>query len=148
VLRGKLPTFPNTYKGLQTMPKEQVVYWSVVSVGAGPSGELWDGLYDMQLPLDANGSYTIVMSRPEDRPKNATRDNGVAWMSWGPGEGLNDPRNRTDWGMLIMRFIARDPNWEHSPTKITKPGMEDAVMGPYYPRGEYTDKTKFETAQR
>jgi hypothetical protein len=148
VLRGKLPTFPNTFNGLPTMPKEQVVYWSVVSVASGPSGELWDGLYDMQLPLDQNGNYTIVMSRPEDRPKNATPENGVAWMNWGPGEGLNDPRNRTDWGMLIMRFIASDPNWANSPTKIAKPGEDEAVMGPYYPRGEYTDKASFETAQR
>jgi hypothetical protein len=148
VMRGKLPTFPNTFPGLPTMPKQQVVYWSVVSVAAAPSGELWDGLYDMQLPLDQNGNYTIVMSRPEDRPKNATPENGVAWMNWGPGEGLNDPRNRPDWGMLIMRFIASDPNWENSPSKITKPGMEEAVMGPYYPRGEYTDKASFETAQR
>jgi hypothetical protein len=148
VLRGKLPTFPNTFKGLPTMLKEQIAYWSVVSVGAGPSGELWDGLYDMQLPLDQNGNYTVVISRPEDRPKNATTENGIAWMNWGPGEGLNDPRNRPDWGMLIMRFIASDPNWENSPTKITKPGMEAAVMGPYYPRGEYTDKASFEAARR
>jgi hypothetical protein len=148
VLRGKLPTFPNTYKGLPIMAKEQIVYWSVVSVAAGPSGELWDGLYDMQLPLDHNNNYTIVMSRPEDRPKNAAPENGVAWMNWGPGEGLNDPRNRTNWGMLIMRFIACDPNWGNSPTKIVKPGEEEAVLGPYYPRGEYTDKASFETARR
>jgi hypothetical protein len=144
VFRGKLPTFPNTFQGLSAMPKEQMVYWSVVSVAAAPSGELWDGLYDMQLPLDRDGNYTIVMSRPEDRPRNATAENGVAWLNWGPGEGLNDPRNRADWGMLIMRFIACDPNWENSPSKITKPGTEAAVMGPYYPRGYYTDKASFE----
>jgi hypothetical protein len=149
VLRGKLPNFPDTYKGGPgTMPSTQLQYWSVVSVAAGPSGELWDGLYDMQLPLDQNGNYTIVMSRPEDRPKNATPENGVAWMNWGPGEGLNDPRNRTDWGMLIMRWMVCDPNWENSPEKATRPGMEETVMGPYYPRGEYTDKASFETARR
>jgi hypothetical protein len=31
-----------------------------------------------------------------------------------------------------------------SPDKVTKPGMEEAVMGPYYPRGDYTDKATFE----
>ena len=96
----------------------------------------------------SQGVATIVMSRPEDRPKNAAPENGVAWMNWGPGEGLNDPRNRTNWGMLIMRFIACDPNWGNSPTKIVKPGEEEAVLGPYYPRGEYTDKASFETARR
>jgi hypothetical protein len=85
------------------------------------------------------------VSRPEDRPKNATVENGVAWMKWSPrGEGLNDPRNRADFGMLIMRIMANDPDWAQSPNKITKPGTEAAVMGPYYPNGYYTTKAEFE----
>jgi len=55
----------------------------------------------------------------------------VAWIDWGPGEGVKDPRNRKD--------------WEDSPAKAQKPGMEAAVMGPYYPRGHYTTKARFET---
>jgi hypothetical protein len=98
----------------------------------------------MQVPLDKDGNYTIVVSRPEDRPKNATAEHGVAWIDWGPGEGLNDARNRKDWGMLLVRMMSPDPNWENSPTKVTKPGEEAAVLGPYYPRGEYTDKAAFE----
>jgi hypothetical protein len=95
--------------------------------------------------LDADRNYTIVVSRPEDRPKNATLDNGVAWMRWSPrGEGLDDPRNRPDFAMLIMRIMANDPNWTQSPDKITKPGTEDAVMGPYYPKGYYTTQREFE----
>jgi hypothetical protein len=149
VFRGKMPTFPDTFAGpdghgLATMPATEVRYWSVVSVAAAPSGEVWDGLMDMQVPLDKDGNYTIVVSRPEDRPTNATAEQGVAWMDWGAGEGLGDPRNRKDWGMLIMRFLTPDPNWEKSPTKVTKPGEEPAVMGPYYPRGYYTTKAEFE----
>jgi hypothetical protein len=108
------------------------------------SGDLWDGVFDMQVPVDKDGYYTIVVSRPEDRPRNATRESGVAWVDWGPGEGLNDPRNRKDWGMLLMRFMVPHRDWEHSPAKVTKPGMEAAVMGPYYPRGYYTTKERFE----
>lgn len=149
MLHGKLPTFPNTFAGTDghgaaTMEDGQVRYWSVVSVGSAPSGEVWDGLYDMQLPLDKDRNYTIVVSRPEDRPNNAKAENGVAWMDWGPGEGLGVPQNRKDWGMLIMRFLTPDPNWANDPAKVTKPGEEAAVMGPYYPRGEYTDKSSFE----
>jgi hypothetical protein len=88
-----------------------------------------------------------MVSRPEDRPKNATPENGVTWIDWGPGEGLNDPRNRKDWGMLLMRFMAPQKDWEHSPAKVTKPGMEAAVMGPYYPHGYYTTKALFEAKQ-
>ena len=141
VVRGKMPTFPDTFagadgKGLATMPPADVQYWSLVTLASAPSGELWDGVFDMQVPLDRDGNYTIVVSRPEDRPKNATLDHGVAWIDWGPGEGLNDQRNRKDWGMLLVRIMSADPKWEDSPTKIVKPGMEAEVLGPYYPRRE------------
>lgn len=150
VMRAKLPTFPNTYagasgKGLEVMPAAQTQYWSLSSAEAIPSSRIVDALADMQLPLDKDGYYTIVYSRKEDRPKNATAENGIAWIEWSPlGEGVESAKNRPDFGMLLMRFIANDPNWAQSPTKITKPGMEEAVMGPYYPRGYYTTKAEFE----
>jgi hypothetical protein len=82
VFRAKLPTFPDTFAGTKIMSEGQVTYWSVVTVASAPSGELWDGVFDMQVPLDWDGYYTIVVSRPEDRPKNATHENGVAWIDW------------------------------------------------------------------
>jgi hypothetical protein len=145
VFQGKMPTFPDTYAGVKIMPDGQVKYWSVATMASAPSGELWDGVSDMMVPLDDQRNYTIVVSRPEDRPKNATRENGVAWIDWGPGEGLDDPRNREDWGMLLMRYMVCAPDWENSPMKATKPGMEEAVMGAYYPRGYYTTKAEFES---
>ena len=51
VFRAKLPTFPNTFEGTKTMPEGQVAYWSVVTVASAPSGELWDGVFDMQVLL-------------------------------------------------------------------------------------------------
>jgi hypothetical protein len=145
VFRGKMPTFPDTYAGTKSMGNGQVVYWSVSTMGAPPSGQLWDGVFDMMVPLDKDGYYTIVVSRPEDRPKNATRDNGIAWIDWGPGEGSNDPRDRKDWGMLLMRFMVCDSGWENSPAKARKPGMLEAVMGPFYPTGYYATKAEFES---
>jgi hypothetical protein len=41
------------------MPEGQVTYWSVVTVASAPSGELWDGVFDMQVPVDRDGYYTI-----------------------------------------------------------------------------------------
>jgi hypothetical protein len=96
VFRAKMPTFPETYAGVGTMGDGEVKYWSVVTEASAPSGEMWDGVFDMMVPVDENGFYTIVVSRPEDRPANATHENGVAWIDWGPGEGLDDPRNRPD----------------------------------------------------
>ena len=144
VMRAKMPTFPDTYAGAETMPDGQVQYWSNTTQGSGPSGELWDGMADFQVPLDEDGYYTMLVSSPEDRPANATDEDGIAWLDWGPGEGLEgDPRNREDFCLLMMRFMACADDWEHSPIKA-KPGTEAEVMGPYYPRGYYTTKDEFE----
>ena len=150
VMRGKMPTFPDTYagsggRGLEVMPEAQTQYWSLVSCESAPSGHIVGALTDMQVPLDEDGNYTIVYSRREDRLKNATLDNGVAWIEWSPrGEGIEGPNNRTDFGMLMLRIMATTPTWAQRPDNVTEPGMEEAVMGPYYPRGEYTDKATFE----
>jgi hypothetical protein len=151
VMRGKMPTYPDTYAGsdgkvLAIVPETQTRYWSLVSCEAAPTGQVADGLTDFQVPLDAHRKYTIVVSRPEDRPRNATVENGVAWLDWGTrGEGLDGPRNRPDFGMLMMRIMANNPSWEQSPDRVTVPGTEQAVMGPYYPSGFYTTKEQFES---
>jgi hypothetical protein len=151
-MRGKMPTFPDTYagaggKGLEVMPEAQTQYWSLVSCEAMPSGQIVDALTDMQVPLDNDGHYTIVYSRREDRPANATPENGVAWIEWSPrGEGIAGPKNRADFGMLMLRFMANAPNWSQSPSHVTKPGMEESVMGPYYPSGQYTTTAEFEAS--
>ncbi len=151
VMRGKMPTFPDTYagkdgRGAATMKAAQTQYWSLVSCESVPSGQVVDGLSDFQIPLDENRNYTIVVSRPEDRPKNATREHGVAWIKWSPrGEGLDDPRNRADFGMLILRIMGNNPSWKERPDNIKKPGTGEAVMGSYFPKGYYTTKEEFES---
>ena len=101
----------------------------------------------MQVPLDADRNYIIVYSSAEDRPANATRENGVALIEWSPrGEGLEGPHNRTDFGMLMLRIMANSPDWAERPDLVTKPGMESEIMGPYLPVGEYTDKATFEAS--
>lgn len=150
VLRGKMPVFPDTFmgkngKGLETMTDWECRYWSVIQSEAPPSGKGTDALTDMQVPLDEDRNYTIVVCREEDRPANATEDNGVAWLDWGThGEGLDGPANRTDFGFLVFRFMYNHPKWKHNPNNIMVPGTEPEAMGPYYPRGTYTDKATFE----
>lgn len=150
VTRGKLPSFPDTYagaagQGLEVMPEAQTQYFSIVSAEAAPSGQIVDGLIDMQIPVDKDGTYTIVYSRAEDRPANATPENGVAWIEWSPrGEGIDGPGNRTDFGMLMMRIMAPSADWPESPANVTKPGDEEKIMGAYYPKGEYMTKEAFE----
>ena len=98
-----------------------------------PSGQIVDALTDMQVPLDEDGNYTIVYSRKEDRPANATAENGVAWIEWSPrGEGIDGPKNRPDFGMLMLRIIANSPSWKQSPNNVTEArhggGRDGAVL--------------------
>ena len=95
--------------------------------------------------LRAHGGRKADGSRSEDRPENATAENGVAWIEWSPrGEGLDTPQNREDFGMLMMRIMAPSADWAESPANVTKPGEEESVMGAYYPKGEYMTKEAFE----
>ena len=127
------------------MPAAQTQYWSLVSCESVPSGQVVDGLTDFQIPLDEDRNYTIVVSRPEDRPTNATPENGIAWIKWSPrGEGINDRRNRDDFGMLILRIMGNSPSWKERPDNIEEPGTEETIMGAYLPKGYYTTKVEFE----
>lgn len=145
VLRGKMPAFPDTYAGTSTMGAGDLRYWSITQNDAPPSGRAYDSISDFQVPRDVDGDYVIVVSRPEDRPANAIDACGVAWMDWGTeGEGIPAPYNRPDFGLLIMRFELESPDWASSGMNVLAPGQEPAVMGSYFPRGEYTSTAGFE----
>jgi hypothetical protein len=150
VIQGKMPTFPDTYagadgRGAAVRTDAQTQYWSLVSCESVVTGQVVDGVTDFQVPLDADRNFTIVVSRPEDRPKNANSENGVAWVKWSPrGEGIDGPENRADFGMIILRIMGNNPDWKERPDNITKPGTEATVMGDYFPKGYYTTNQAFE----
>jgi hypothetical protein len=67
--------------------------------------------------------YTIVVSEPEDRPANATLENGVTWLDWGP---FLD-------GRLPMRnLMVDDPFWvdlaEAVDTGVVSPGFDESYV--------------------
>ena len=150
VIRGKMPQYPDNYygengHGLDVMTDWESRYWSLIMTQAPPSGMGTDGISDFQVPLDEDRNYTVVISRPENRPANATNENGVAWMDWGTdGEGIDDELNRTDFGLLVFRYMYNNSRWEHNPGKIVEHGTEAKIMGPYFPRISYTAKAAFE----
>jgi hypothetical protein len=86
-------------------------------------------------------NYTIVVSKRADRPDNARRPCGVAWLDWGEGgDGAGDP----DYGLLIMRNMLVSPNFEHAIQRVERPSTEPDVMGPYFPRSVYSTVEAFE----
>ncbi len=146
VLHGKLPTTPATYAGETTLQGGQVRYWSMCNNEGLPSGKTTGPcLADEEVPINAQRYYTIVVSLPQDRPKNATDKCGVAWMNWGTaGDGYTRP----DSTLMIMRNLATTahPAFPNAIQNIATPAAVKSTMGAYLPRVTYTDRSKFEHA--
>lgn len=158
ILTGKLPTFPDTRKGANTMAKGQVRYWSIGGYDnyylSPLPGAAINMVADDQIVLDNQRNYTIVYSRPEDRPANATAANGVTWINWGPTSELG----------LMMRWVTVEPEWtfEKAPNEknltwaktdwagsaydstLIGINSQKAWMACYLPRVAYLTRAEFE----
>jgi hypothetical protein len=150
VIRGKMPTSSKTrHRDKSWATDTQVRYWSITSGASAPSGVGWSTIFDEEVPLDAEGNYTIVMSWPENRPANATKENGVAWLDFGDGEG-HYVGARIWVNTVYIRYMDPNPDWPESPANIPlptpeNPNPQDAeVMGAYYPRATYMSRADFE----
>lgn len=141
VVRGKAPTFPDTRAGELPTKSTQVRYWSfgtganVVPLPTASS----IGSGDFQIPTTGDGTYTLVVSQPVDRPSNATADNGVAWLQ---GADPSQP------SLLWLRQVL--PSSEYFPQSVWAvpegvPGVAQNIMGPYFPQTVYCDKATFES---
>jgi len=134
--RAKAPTFPQTRDGEKRMGwmdagswmTGQVRYWSFCT--NAQTTAYYGCVQDDQVPVDADGDYTIVVSTASARPRNATDQCGVAWVPAGPG-----PQS-----LLIMRNMLPDPSFAEA-IQNAKPGTEQQTMGVYYPRGKYYAST-------
>ncbi|MCX7167484.1 MAG: hypothetical protein NTV11_14580 [Rhodocyclales bacterium] len=141
VMRGKAPRAPRTLKGAAVMDADvDLRYWSVCKYRSVADGAVDSCLYDEQVPLDAQGRYTIVVSTPAARPSNARADCGVAWMDWGVGDGIGNPHG----GFVAMRHMLPHPNFANSLWATQKPGDEERALGDYYPATTYDSKAAFE----
>ena len=141
VLRGTLPTTPKTFRKRRTMTAGQLRYWSICGNESPVTTAVTSCLYDEQLHLDALRRYTVVVARPEDRPRNAVAACRADFLPWSPnGDGVGDP----DRQLLIVRNMLPAPDFHQSVFDTRTPGDEAAVMGPYLPVGTYTTKEAFE----
>jgi hypothetical protein len=123
VITGKLPTFPETINGEATMPADQMQmrYWSLSTYESpdmtaqgnsnSRSGLCNSSVNDSEIVLDntTDRGYILCWSRAADKPLNATVDNKVTWVEWGPN-------SNTHW---TMRWVSVSPDWyfEKSPTE-------------------------------
>jgi hypothetical protein len=143
---GKMPTFPTTLPASLSWPTRpyQLRYWSLCTGSSPVSGFGYGCVYDQEVPLRADRRYTIVISRPADRPRNATTACGYQWLTFGDGEDYPDPAARNWIDIVYMRFMAANPSWAQAPQQMKTPGTEAKVMGPYLPQSTYTTTKAFE----
>jgi hypothetical protein len=144
VLHGELPTTPATYAGEARMQGgTQLRYWSICNNQGLPSGATTGPcLADEEVPINAKRYYTIVISLPQDRPKNATDKCGVAWMDWGTaGDGFTRP----DSTLILLRNLTTTahPAFPEAVQNITTPASVNSTMGAYLPTVTYTDAKQF-----
>jgi hypothetical protein len=134
VLRGKAPTFADTYLGASTMPSgKQLRYWSFCQ--NDPYNQRYIAcLRDDQVKVDKQGFYTIVISTPANKP-SCVKNN---WIPWGP----------QPWGTLILRHMLPDPSFsgsiQNASTELGRTVAPPGSMGDYYPSARYlTDPSSF-----
>lgn len=115
VLTAKLPITPKTYAGQSRMKGGELRYFSISHYVNGPNQ---DDITNLVLPAGnfgslsdedlitkksgpAKGWYTVVYSRNDDRPANATAANGVSWQDW------SDHTEQT----MTLRWLEVGPEW-------------------------------------
>jgi hypothetical protein len=145
VITAKLPTTPATYGGAAKMARSsQLRYWSMCNNEGATSGKTTGPcLADEQIPIDAGRMFTIVVSLPQDRPKNATLKCGVAWMDYGTtGDGYTKPLST----MLLMRNLTTTahPAFPQAVQNVATPSVVKKTMGAYLPTVSYTDRKHFQ----
>lgn len=124
LLTGKAPTHPATMHGNRRMGSGEVRYWSLCAY-RHPSDRSGRCVADEAIPLDANGTYRVVVGPPGSRPTGA-RPCGVAWLET-PGLGE---------GALILRHVAPRPDFANTPLRGVPSEPAGPTLGPYLPMAQ------------
>lgn len=145
VMRGKLPKTPKTWHGDSTVADEKydLRYFSICPQESLATWRVGDCVFDEELAqtLDDKGYYTLVLSRPSYRPRNAKPECGFMWTSTPPaGDGAGDLYLYNMW----IRSALASPDFKEYAGNILTPGTEKEIMGEYYPSGEYMSVEEFE----
>lgn len=138
VIRGKIPTTPDTELGQSVVGDFDMRYFSITSNLNQKPYPTVDGIYDAQLPRDANGVYTVVVARDQDVPRGSNEI--YALLAWGDGDSQ----------AVIVRNMLPDsffPNaiQDVTPSQYGAPSDAEEVMREYYPRIVVCPRVVFET---
>ncbi len=142
MVRGKMPQTPTTFYGDDYMEEGDMRYWSICSNQGFANTRVNDCLFDEEIPLDDNDFYTVMISRASDRPRNATKECGIAWLPMADdGDGMFD----NDVTVVQIRQMLAAPEFEHAIKRVSKQSELASVLGPYMPRTRYMQPNQVET---
>jgi hypothetical protein len=131
VVRGKAFTTPDTRNGESPdFSSTEVQGWTVCNYNLA-AGIAKTCKMDHEIPVDADGYYTLVVAPASFRPANATEANGVSWFDW--GEYLD---NHITW-----RFFPRSNPLIQAVNADVTNGTQ---LDPHTPRATYCDRASFE----
>lgn len=133
ILRGRAPTTPRTINGDRVMGAGQLRYWSICSNNLFVNSRVNACVFDEQIPVDADGFYTVMASKERDRPRNARIECGVAWLRL-PDDG--DGLGNADLSMLTIRHMLADPAFRQAAQNL-KTDEQIPQMEQYLPRAQY-----------
>jgi len=146
VLRAKLPVTPETSQGQDMASEGDMRYWSVCSYEYYAQ-RAEDCLFDEQVQANEDSFYTIVFSREEDRPNNATSECGVSYLRWsknGDGFGIEEGyENHSDDGHFHFRNIIPSTDFPYAIPPREDFGEQER-MADYLPKGKYFTRAEFE----
>jgi hypothetical protein len=133
VIHTDAPTFPNTSAGQPVYKPSDLRYWSFCTYAV--EGEALVGCAADYHATIVDHEITYVISDPEDRPANATSQDGVTWLPWG-AEGTVE---------IVYRNMLPAPSFPYAAQRIASPTQSvQQTMGPYYPTAVYCSTKIFE----
>ena len=134
LIKAKAPRTPKTFNGNSTYEDNELRYWSICSNQSFGNTRVNDCLFDEEIPVDENGYFTIAISKVEDRPRNAIKECGLAWLPIADdGDGVFDD----DVAIVQFRHMLAQDDFPHSIQSVENQADTKKIMREYYPRGRY-----------
>jgi hypothetical protein len=133
VVRGRALRTPDTPREPVYLPEAQIRGFTITNYNFW-AGVCNSAIVDRELALDSQGCYTVVVSTAQQRPANATLENDVNWMDWGPYLD----------GQLTFRMLLRTNPLLLRLKALALGETEDPELAPYLPRVGHCSRAAFE----
>lgn len=125
VVRGRAPMVPGDMR-----------YWSFCSNEYRMPYPVVACMYDGQVTTGVDGTYTFVISTPDDRPLNAQIKAGMNWLPWGSTRVTN---------ILLLRNMLPQAKFAHAIQRVLPGNTGKMTMVTYYPEIYYCTRNRFES---